>query len=181
MKWRFAARFLTAFTVLVPLWWRLDVPALYRSLILAAVQIVSPILSGWWLDYDQPGLMDSVVFRHENVQLPMLLSVPLLSMSLMPFLSLIAATPGLGWRRTVLAVTAGIATFFLIHVLLVVSYPWLMSRPNFLKDTLGIFSGLVAFVVGPLGLWFALTYRTLRHIWQLTPTADPTGTAGSAA
>ena len=40
------------------------------------------------------------------------------------------------------------------------------------KDTLGVFSGLVAFVVGPLGLWFILTYPALRSVWQLGPQAS---------
>jgi hypothetical protein len=33
---------------------------------------------------------------------------------------------------------------------------------------MGVFSGLVAFVVAPLALWFVLTYPVLRPLWQLT-------------
>ena len=173
MKWRFAVRFLLAFSVLVTLWWLLDVPTYYRLATLATTRLLSPIVTGWWLDYDQPGMIDSVLFRRENVQMPMLLSVPLLSMSLMPFLSLVAATPGLGWRRGPLAAAAGVAIFFAVHLLIVLSYPWIMDRPNFVKDTIGIFSGLAAFVVAPLALWFTLTYPTLRTIWQLGDDAKP--------
>jgi len=175
MKWRFALRFLLAFAVLVPLWWRLDIPARYRAATLATAQVVSPLVHGWWLDYDEPGMTDPVVFRRESVKLPMLLSVPLLSMSVMPFLSLIAATPGLGWRHSAIAALVGVATFFVLHVGIVVSYPALLNNPSFVKDMLGIFSGLLAFVVGPLGLWFVLTYHALRDVWQLTPQVGETG------
>ncbi len=168
MKWRFALRFLLAFAALILLWWRLDVPTYYRLVTLATTQLVSPLISGWWLDYDQPGMIDSVLFRRENVQLPMLLNVPLLSMSLMPFVSLVAATPGLGWRRGPLTAAFGVVLFFLVHLAIVLTYPWIMDRPNFIKDTIGIFSGLVAFVVAPLALWFILTYPALRSTWQLS-------------
>lgn len=167
MKGRFALRFLLTFTVLIALWWQFDVPGQYRLVALATTQLISPIINGWWLDFDQPGMIDSVVFRRENVQMPMLLNVSLLSMSLMPFLSLMAATPGMGWRRGPLVAGLGVLLFFLFHQAVLLTYPWIMDRPNFLKDTVGIFSGLVAFVVGPLGLWFALTYPTLRSVWQL--------------
>jgi hypothetical protein len=33
---------------------------------------------------------------------------------------------------------------------------------------MGVFTGLMAFVVAPLGLWFVLTYSALRPLWQLT-------------
>jgi hypothetical protein len=167
MKWRFALRFLLAFAVLIALWWRLDVPSHYRILSLTVVQVISPAINGWFVDFDQPGKIGSVFFRYENIQLPMLLNVQLLSMSLMPFLSLVAATPGLGWRRGPLLGALGVVLFFLVHQVIILSYPWIMDRPNFVKDTIGIFSGLVAFVVGPLGLWFVLTYSTLNSIWQL--------------
>jgi hypothetical protein len=81
----------------------------------------------------------------------------------------VVATPGLGLKRTVIALAAGSALYFLIHVAVVLSYPLIMDRPNIFKDTLGVFSGLVAFVVAPLGLWFVLTYPALRALWQLMP------------
>jgi hypothetical protein len=171
MKWRFAGRFLLTFALLVVLWWATGFAQLYRKAALAAAQLLSPAVNGWWLDYDQPGLVDPVVFRLANRQLPMLLQLPALSMALMPFLSLVAATPGLGWRRGAVTAAVGTVLFFCIHVAVVLIYPLIMDQPNVLKDTIGVFSGLVAFVVAPLGLWFALTYRALRSVWQLTPDA----------
>lgn len=169
MKWRFAAKFLLTFAVLLVVWWRGDVATRYRSAALATAQLVSPVVNGWWLDYDRPGLVDPVTFRRGDRELAMLLQLPALSMGLMPFLSLVVATPGLGWKRTTLTALGGAVLYFFVHVVVVLAYPLIMDHPNVIKDTLGVFSGLVAFVVAPLGLWFVLTYPALRSIWQLGP------------
>ena len=172
MKWRFAATFLLTFAVLVVLWWLSDFARHYRQSVLATVQLHSPVVNGWFLDYDRPGTIDPVVFHYADRQLPMLLQLPALSMGLMPFLALVVATPGLGAERKVVTLVLGSVLFFLIHVAVVLAYPVIMDRPNTLKDTLGVFSGLVAFVVAPLGLWFVLTYPALRAVWQLSPVPD---------
>jgi hypothetical protein len=169
MKWRFAGVFLLTFAMLVTLWWAFDVARLYRGAVLAAVQLLSPVVNGWWLDYDRPGMPSPVMFRFGDRQLAMLLQLPALSMSLMPFVALVVATPGLGLRRTTVTIVIGSVLFFLIHLTVVLLYPLIMDDPNVFKDTLGVFSGLVAFVVAPLGLWFVLTYSTLRSVWRLTP------------
>jgi hypothetical protein len=167
MKWRFAGLFLVTFAVLVTLWWAVDFGVLYRVAVLETARVVSPLVNGWWLDYDQPGMIDPVVFRAGGQQLPMLLQLPALSMALLPLISLIVATPHQTVQRRCLAALIGAIAFFGIHVIVVLVYPLIMDRPNVVKDTLGVFSGLVAFVVGPLGLWFALTYPALRSVWQL--------------
>ena len=168
MKWRFAGKFLLAFGVLVTLWWLIDFARLYRGAVLATVQLVSPVVNGWWLDYDLPGMVDPVAFRTGERHLAMLLQLPALSMGLMPFLALVVATPGLGIKRTVGTLALGSALYFLVHVAVILAYLLIMDRPNVVKDTLGVFSGLVAFVLAPLGLWFVLTYPALRSLWQLT-------------
>lgn len=180
MKWRFALKFLAAFTGLVVVWWRLDVAEHYRAAALATARLVSPIVNGWWLEYDRPGLVDQVVFRSGGEQMPMLLQLQALSMGLMPFLSLVAATPGLRLRRGLGTAALGAALFFLVHVLIVLVYPLIMNRAAggsalstavaFVQDTMGVFSGLIAFVVAPLGLWFGLTYPVLRSVWRVEPT-----------
>ena len=169
MKWRFAGTFLLMFAILIVVWWRFDVATRYRGCALATAQLVSPVVNGWWLDYDRPGLSNDVVFRRGDLQLPMLLQLPALSMGLMPFLSLVVATPGLGWKRATVTAIGGAVLYFLVDVIIVLAYPPIMDHPNIVKDTLGVFSGLVAFVVAPLGLWFVLTYPALRSIWQLGP------------
>jgi hypothetical protein len=167
MKWRFAGKFLLTFTVLLVVWWRCDVATRYRGAALATVQAASPVVNCWWLDYDRPGLSTGAVFRRNDRELPMLLQLPALSMGLMPFLSLVVATPGLGWRRAGGTALVGALLYFLVDVLVVLVYPPIMDRPGLITDTLGVFSGLVAFVVAPLGLWFVLTYPALRSVWQL--------------
>lgn len=169
MKWRFAGKFLLMFAVLIAVWWRLDVATRYRGAALATAQLVSPVVNGWWLDYDRPGRSDDAAFRRGDRELPMLLQLPALSMGLMPFLSLVVATPGLGWKRAAVTAIVGAVLYFLVDVLIVLAYPPIMDHPNVVKDTLGVFSGLVAFVVAPLGLWFVLTYPALRSLWQLGP------------
>ncbi len=169
MKWRFAGIFLLTFAILIALWWGFDIAPRYRHAVLATAQVVSPIVNGWWLDYDRPGLSSEVVFRGNGREMPMLLQLPALSMGMMPLLSLVAATPGIGRKRGAVTLLAGALLYFLVDVTIVLAYPPIMDHPNMVKDTLGVFSGLVAFVVAPLGLWFVLTYPVLRSIWQLGP------------
>jgi hypothetical protein len=167
MKWRFAAKFLVSFAVLMVLWGRTDFGDHYRTAALAVVQFFSPFVNGWQLEHDQPGAIADIVFRSGNSELPMLLQLPALSMGLVPFVSLIVATPGQRVRRIVTNVVLGCVLYFLIHVIVVLAYPAIMDRPNKVKDTLGVFTGLMAFVVAPLGLWFVLTYPALRSLWQI--------------
>jgi hypothetical protein len=89
-------------------------------------------------------------------------------MGLVPLLSLIVATPGLGARQTAVRGLIGAVLYFLIDLIVVLAYPLIMDQPNVFKDTMGVFTGLIAFVVAPLGLWFILTYSALRPLWQLT-------------
>lgn len=171
MKRRFAGVFLLSFTILLGVWWVTDAAQRYRTAVLVTTHALSPIVNGWALDYDRPGLVDTIVYRSGDLQLPMLLQLTALSMGLMPFLSLVMATPGLGITRRAGVAVAGSVLYFLIDVAVVLAYPFLMDRPNPVKDTLGVFTALVAFGVAPLGLWFALTYPTLRSVWQLAPPA----------
>jgi hypothetical protein len=168
MKWRFALKFLLAFTVLLTLWSWTHFAHFYRNAVLTVVQQVSPMVNGWWLQFDRPNPVGDVVFRFGNRELAMLLELPVLSMGLVPLLSLIVATPGLRVRQTALRAAIGAVLYFFIDVIVVLAYPFIMDQPNVFKDTMGVFTGLVAFVVAPLGLWFILTYSALRPLWQLT-------------
>ena len=168
MKWRFAIKFLIAFAVLLVLWSWINFAHLYRNAVLIAVQQVSPMVNGWWLEFDKPNVIGDVVFRFGNRQLAMLVQLPALSMGLVPLLSLITATPGMRARQLALRGLIAAVLYFLIDVAVVLVYPLIMDQPNVFKDTMGVFTGLMAFVVAPLGLWFVLTYSALRPLWQLT-------------
>ena len=167
MKWRFAAKFLTSFAILMVLWGRTDFGDHYRTAALAVVQFLSPIVNGWQLEHDKPGAVATILFHSGNRDLPMQLDLPALSMGLVPFVSLIVATPGQRVKRIAINVLLGCVLYFLIHVIVVLAYPAILDRPNRVKDTLGVFTGLLAFVVAPLGLWFVLTYPALRSLWQI--------------
>ena len=169
MKWRLAIKFLIAFALLLVLWSWINFAHLYRNAVLIAVQRVSPMVNGWWLEFDKPNVVGDVVFRFGNRQLAMLVQLPALSMGLVPLLSLIVATPGLRVRQLALRGLIAAALYFLIDIAVVLVYPLIMDQPNVFKDTMGVFTGLMAFVVAPLGLWFVLTYSALRPLWQLTP------------
>ena len=168
MKWRFAAKFLLSFAVLMVLWARTDFGGHYRSAALTVVQFISPLVNGWRLEHDQAGTIADVVFRSGTSELPMLLQLQALSMGLVPFVSLVVATPRQGVQRTARNVALGSVLYFLVHVMVLLAYPLIMDRPNTVKDTLGVFTGLMAFVVAPLGLWFVLTYPALRSLWQIS-------------
>lgn len=168
MKWRFAAKFLVSFALLLVVWWWVDFANLYRLGVLRTVQGLSPMVTGWWLEVDQPNPLGDAVFRLGSQQLAMLLQLPALSMGLVPLISLVLATPGLGAKSAAIRAAAGAALYLLLDVAVILAYPLIMDRPNVVKDTLGVFTGLLAFVVAPLGLWFIVTYSALRPLWQLT-------------
>jgi hypothetical protein len=169
VKWRFAAKFLLSFAALLVVWWWLDFAEHYRKAILHTVRFLSPHINGWQLEFDTPGSVGDVVFRSGHQQLAMLLQLQALSMGIVPLLSLVFATPGLRASHAVLRGVIGAALYFLLDVLVILAYPWIMDRPDVVKDTMGVFTGLLAFVVAPLALWFAVTYSALRPLWQLTP------------
>ena len=169
MKWRFAFKFLFGFAVFLVLWWWLDVAAHYRRATLSVVQLLSPPVNGWHLEFDTPNPVGDVVFRSGKQQLAMLLQLEALSIGIVPLLSLVLATPGLRIHQVALRGLGAAALYFFLDVLVILAYPWIMDRPNLVKDTMGVFTGLLAFVVAPLALWFAVTYSALRPLWQLTP------------
>ncbi len=173
MKWRFAGKFLLAFTILLTLWSWSNFAHFYRTAVLTLVQQVSPMVNGWWLEFDRPNRAGNIVYKFGNQQLAMLIQLPALSMGIVPLMSLILATPGLRVWQAALRGLLGAFLYFLIDVAVVLAYPPIMDHPNVIKDTMGVFSGLMAFVVAPLGLWFLLTYSALRPLWQLTESTRP--------
>ncbi|MEO8605087.1 MAG: hypothetical protein ABI629_21145, partial [bacterium] len=61
----------------------------------------------------------------------------------------------------------GVAALFALDLLVLLLYPWLVGNPNAVTDITGTFLGLLTFVGAPVILWFALTYRSMRDVWQL--------------
>jgi hypothetical protein len=88
-------------------------------------------------------------------------------LGLLPLLSLIWATPRMRVRQRSTTALLGVGGLFLLHLLVLVAYPWMVRDPDAVKDISGTFLGLLTFVGGPAILWFALTYESLRDVWRL--------------
>jgi hypothetical protein len=163
----FVLRFLASFALLIAAGAALSAPTHYARALTMAARVTSPAINGWWLE-ERPATSGSKLwFRAGTAELRLLLSLESLSLGILPFLALLAATPGLAVRRWIFAALIGIAAFFLLDLVVVLLYPILVSRPNAVTDITGTFLGLLTFVGAPIILWFALTYDRLRSVWRL--------------
>ena len=85
-----------------------------------------------------------------------------LAVGVVPVLALLAATPGLRWRRRLGLMAAGGLLCFAVDTLIVALFPLLVFYKNAFTDVIGTFLGLIAFVGAPVIIWFALTFRELQ-------------------
>jgi hypothetical protein len=164
----FVARFLGVFALLIVLGWLTNAPARYASALQAAAAITSPLANGWSIEERprQAGRQE-IYFRRGNDQLRLGLGLEALALSMLPLLSLLGATPGLGAGAIAVRALAGIAGLFALDLLILLLYPFLVGSPNAFTDIMGTFLGLLTFVGGPVILWFALTFKQLRPVWRL--------------
>ena len=123
MKWRFAGTFLATFAVLTLIWAVTDFGDIYRVIVLTLAQAVSPLLHGWFLEFDTPTLRAAAAFKRGTESLPMPLRLGDISMGLMPLVSLIVATPGQTWRRAAIASVIGCLLFCFIDAFVVADLP----------------------------------------------------------
>ncbi|GIW44640.1 MAG: hypothetical protein KatS3mg077_1922 [Candidatus Binatia bacterium] len=166
MKLQFAARFVGAFFLLLLLWALSNFSVGYRAAVFRALKVASPVMTGWWLEKDE-GSKTGVAFEKGEIRMSLEIDPALLSMAHVPLLALIWATPGLGVRGVLVRSLVGMAAFFLIHVAVLAVYPVVLARPNWFTDTVGVFSGLLSFVLAPQLIWFVLTYPRLAELWRL--------------
>ena len=163
----FVARFLALFALLIVGGWITDAPRRYAEALRVAGTITSPLVNGWTLERrDASTGRQEVWFRRGNDQLRLAIGLEQMALSLLPLLALLGATPGLGARGFALRAAIGVAGLFALDLLVIWLFPWLVQRGP-VTDVIGTFLGLLTFVGGPVILWFALTYRTLRHVWRL--------------
>jgi di/tricarboxylate transporter len=167
MKARFVLRFLLAFAILIPLGAATQAPHAYATALRATAAVLSPALSGWSLERTGPPDRSQLRFRRGAESLPVRLSLDSLALGLLPLLSLIWATPRMRVRQRSTTALLGVGGLFLLHLLVLVAYPWMVRDPDAVKDISGTFLGLLTFVGGPAILWFALTYESLRDVWRL--------------
>jgi len=164
---RFVARFLLAFAILTVLGSVGAVPNRYAAVLARAGSALSPVTNGWSLE-QRPGEIprNRLWFRRGTEQLRMALSLEAMALSLLPLLSLIAATPLPGWGQTLGVAGLGVAGLFALDLLVLLLYPILVIDSAVTNIT-GTFLGMLTFVGGPVILWFVLTYRWMRGVWRL--------------
>ncbi len=163
----FVARFLVLFALLTVAGWLTDAPRHYSRLLQGSAATISPVVGGWWLEQRAtPDGGTDLVFRRGDKQLKMALSLPALALGLLPLLSLLGATPGLGWRRLGRSALIGCAAIFGLDLLILLLYPALVAE-SAAAEIAGTFLGLLTFVGGPVIVWFILTFDHLRGVWRL--------------
>jgi len=164
----FVARFLAVFALLIVAGWWTNAPAHYAAALRVAAAVASPLANGWSLEErEHTSDRQEIWFRRGNDQLRLGLSLDALALGLLPLLSLLGATAGLGAATLAVRAGLGIAALFALVLLVLLLYPYLVGSPNALTDIVGTFLGLLTFVGGPVILWFVLTFRQLRTVWRL--------------
>jgi hypothetical protein len=167
-KLAFVARFLGVFALLIVAGWLTAAPARYAAALRIAASITSPLANGWSLEERDPSTgRQEIWFRRGSDQLRLGLSLGALALGLLPLLSLLGATPGLGPASLAVRAAIGIAGLFLLDLMVLLLYPFLVGSKNAFTDIIGTFLGLLTFVGGPVILWFVLTFRQLRAVWKL--------------
>lgn len=166
---RFVGVFLVAFALVVTVSATADVPRYYGLTLRAVASVLQPALTGWRFE-DLPDKQPALWLRRSDRRIPFYFSLEKWALGLYPLLSLIAATPRIGWRRRLLCGAGGIAGLLLLDLLVVLLYPFLLQE-GALPQILGQFLGMVTFVGAPVILWFALTFREMRAVWRMGLTA----------
>lgn len=168
-KPEFLARFIVAFGIFAALGGFAGGLRLYASALYGVAGLSAPVLTGWHLERRPvSGRADEVWLKNTRTEMKLELGLEKLALGLIPFFSLLAATPGLRPRRFAQTATLGLGGFFLLDLLVVLAYPALV-RPGAFADITGTFLGLLTFVGAPVILWFALTYPEMRSVWRFAP------------
>jgi len=160
-KWRFLGLFLVAFAAFLVVWRATDAARYYTDGLLQFAGLVGPMLHGWILEIPSPGT-GTPAWVHGSERVQAAIQFDALSVGVVPVLALLAATPGLRWRRRVGLMGVGALLCFAVDTLIVALFPLLVFYKNAFTDVIGTFLGLIAFVGAPAIIWFALTFRELQ-------------------
>ena len=163
---RFVGRFLAVFALLVIIGGAVGLTRGYAAVLQGAAALTSPAVSDWWLEEREGVRGPEIWLRRGSQELRFALSMEKLGLGLYPLLSLLLATPGLGWKRSATNLAIAVASLFALDLVVVLAYPWLVV-PGAVNDITGTFLGLLTFVGAPVILWFALTFSRLRGVWRL--------------
>jgi len=161
-KWRFLGLFLAAFAALLVVWRVTGAGGYYTDALLRAAGVVGPMLHGWILEIPAPG-HGAPAWVHGGESVEAAIQFDALSIGVVPVLALLAATPGMRWRRRLGLMGAGGVLCFAVDTLIVALFPLLVFYKNAFTDVIGTFLGLIAFVGAPGIIWFALTFRELQE------------------
>ncbi len=161
-KWRFLGWFLGAFAALLVVWRASGATHYYTDALLQCAGVVGPMLHGWILEIPAPG-HGPPTWVHGSEHVEAAIQFDALSVGVVPVLALLAATPGLTWRRRLGLMAAGGMLSFAVDTVVVALFPMLVFYKNAFTDVIGTFLGLIAFVGAPAIIWFALTFRELQE------------------
>ena len=160
-KGRFLGLFLVAFAAFLVVWRLTDAARYYTSGLLRFAGLLGPMLHGWILEFADPS-HGAPTWVHGSERVQAAIQFDALAVGVVPVLALLAATPGLRWRRRVGLMGVGALLCFAIDTLIVALFPLLVFYKNAFTDVIGTFLGLIAFVGAPVIIWFALTFRELQ-------------------
>ena len=160
-KSRFLMTFLLVFGLLLVSWRKLDGARWYTEALLACAAATGPMVHGWVLETPPHRQVPTWVHGDDEVQAS--LQFDALAVGVVPVLALLAATPGLRWRRRVGLMAIGATLCFAVDTAIVALFPLLVFYKNPFTDILGTFLGVVVFVGAPVIIWFLLTFRELQQ------------------
>ncbi len=168
----FLLRFFALAGVLFALWSFAGVGNAYARAVLAVADPLIWLLTGFHVSAITPtetGLEVFIARGADQVAVPF---QPREQFSgLIPFLALLSATLGIGWRRWLRALGIGVGVLFAFHVGLMLFGPYMtglpqghlpllwMRRVNTAIDIVYGFYGLVGYAALPFLLWFWLVQR----------------------
>jgi hypothetical protein len=161
-KRRFLGLFLCAFAAFLIVWRASDATRYYTDGLLRVAGVVGPMLHGWILEIREPG-HGRPTWVHGGQSVEAAIQFDALAVGVVPLLALLAATPGLRWRRRLGLMGVGGLLCFAVDTLIVALFPLLVFYKNAFTDVVGTFLGLIAFVGAPVIIWFALTFRELQR------------------
>lgn len=159
-KARFLAVFFALFAALLVFWTRSPVSEWYTDLLLRVSGAIGTAVHGWILERGAGG---PPVWVYGTARVDLSIQFDALGVGLVPLVALLGATPGLGMRRRIGLIAAGIGLCFVFHAFVVILFPLLVYYKNAFTDVIGTFLGLTSFVGAPVIIWFGLAFPTIRQ------------------
>lgn len=150
----FLAKFLAAAAALFWLWSQAGAADVYGAAVLAAVRLLSPLLTGYDLERGGSGM--AFVYGETRLALP--LNLRETCAGVVPFLSLVLATADRSLASRAKAVAGGIAALYPVQVAVVAFTPLMMTPHeewvSHLLDVVYTFAALGGLVALPFFLWW---------------------------